>query len=300
VRAIHRLAVATAAATFLLLLIGGLVNPTGSSLACPDYPLCHGHAFPIMKGGVLFEHSHRLAALTVILLTCTLASLLWEKRMGRLGLAALATIYVQAALGGITVLLKLPHIVSIAHLGVSMIVFCWMIYLAVRTREGRSPAVLPSVARALVVIATAGVYVQIVLGAVVRHTGAWAACLTEIPFCGGGKLWPTDLPWYARLQMAHRIFGTVVALVVIAAAILVVRATKGWPRVLAILASVLVLVQILLGALAVTSFRGLPQVEAHLGTGAALLATMWLLTLSTRRAALTAPAAIPDGEAAAA
>jgi heme A synthase len=58
-------AIATAVATFLLLLIGGLVNPTGSSLACPDWPLCHGSAFPEMTGGVFFEHSHRLAATTV-------------------------------------------------------------------------------------------------------------------------------------------------------------------------------------------------------------------------------------------
>src|SRR3954469_19725953 len=66
---IHRFAVATAAATYLLILIGGLVHGTGSSLACPDWPTCYGTFMPKMEGGVLVEHSHRLAAVTVAVLT---------------------------------------------------------------------------------------------------------------------------------------------------------------------------------------------------------------------------------------
>src|SRR3954447_15854474 len=71
---IHRFAVATAAATYLLILIGGLVHGTGSSLACPDWPTCYGTFMPKMEGGVLVEHSHRLAAGTVVLLTLVLAT----------------------------------------------------------------------------------------------------------------------------------------------------------------------------------------------------------------------------------
>jgi heme A synthase len=49
----HRLAKLAAAATFVLLVIGGTVNPTGSSLACPEPTLvCHGQLFPPMVGGV--------------------------------------------------------------------------------------------------------------------------------------------------------------------------------------------------------------------------------------------------------
>src|SRR4051812_27089792 len=57
--------------TLLLILAGGVVHTTGSSLACPDWPLCYGQVFPEMTGGVLFEHSHRLIASAVT--TCTLA-----------------------------------------------------------------------------------------------------------------------------------------------------------------------------------------------------------------------------------
>src|SRR5436853_2420373 len=72
-RGIHRLAAATAAATFALLFVGGLVTSTGSGLAVPDWPLSFGRFFPPMVGGVLFEHGHRLAATLVGCLTVVLA-----------------------------------------------------------------------------------------------------------------------------------------------------------------------------------------------------------------------------------
>ena len=73
---VHRFAVATAIATYLLILIGGLVHGTGSSLACPDWPTCYGTLMPKMEGGVLVEHSHRLAAAMVVLMTLVLAVML--------------------------------------------------------------------------------------------------------------------------------------------------------------------------------------------------------------------------------
>src|SRR5678816_4761632 len=81
----HRLAQLAAAATFVLLVIGGTVNPTGSSLACPEPTLvCHGQLFPPMVGGVLYEHGHRLAAMTVGLLQiCLTILLLLDRPMRR-------------------------------------------------------------------------------------------------------------------------------------------------------------------------------------------------------------------------
>ena len=42
------LALITIAITFILLNLGGYVHNTGSSLACPDWPLCYGQFFPKM------------------------------------------------------------------------------------------------------------------------------------------------------------------------------------------------------------------------------------------------------------
>ena len=117
-RVVHRFAVATAVATYLLILIGGLVHGTGSSLACPDWPTCYGSLMPKMEGGVLVEHSHRLAAGTVVILTLALATMLSVSRAPALrplrpfGWLAVGLVVVQALLGGITVKLRLPTPIS--------------------------------------------------------------------------------------------------------------------------------------------------------------------------------------------
>src|SRR3954471_22746214 len=105
----HRLAKLAAGATFLLLVIGGTVNPTGSSLACPEPTfVCHGQLFPPMVGGVLYEHGHRLAAMTVGFLQIALTLLLFHRRRTRLAFGLVGMILAQGALGAITVGFKLP------------------------------------------------------------------------------------------------------------------------------------------------------------------------------------------------
>src|SRR3954468_11776851 len=94
----HRIAKLAAGATFILLVIGGTVNPTGSSLACPEPTLvCHGQLFPPMVGGVLYEHGHRLAAMTVGLLQIALTLLIWQRRpaLRRLGWILLGLVIAQ-------------------------------------------------------------------------------------------------------------------------------------------------------------------------------------------------------------
>jgi len=137
---VHRFAILTAAATFLLILIGGLVHGTGSSLACPDWPTCYGTMMPKMEGGVAVEHSHRLAAGTVVVLTLLLATLLARsarpehRSLRRVGWLAVALVFAQALLGGITVLLRLPTPVSTLHTATSLLFFSTTLYLAARTR----------------------------------------------------------------------------------------------------------------------------------------------------------------------
>ena len=98
----------TAAAGFLLVIAGGLVTSTGSGLAVPDWPLSYGTLFPPMVGGIRFEHSHRVIAATVGLMTLVLT--LWvlfadrRRWVRRLAIAALALVVLQGLLGGLTVL----------------------------------------------------------------------------------------------------------------------------------------------------------------------------------------------------
>src|SRR5512137_1528314 len=103
---LHRFAVFTAIATLGLLGIGGLVTSHGAGMAVPDWPNTYGYNmffFPISQwvGGIFYEHTHRLAASGVGLLTVILALWLYGRRarpVMRWGGALLLLLGVGAAL----------------------------------------------------------------------------------------------------------------------------------------------------------------------------------------------------------
>jgi heme A synthase len=274
----NRLAIATAVATFVLLIVGSLVHGTGSSLACPDWPLCHGALFPKMENGVEFEHSHRLAATTVGLMTVILAAMLArrERRLRWLGLAAAFLVVFQGALGGITVLYKLPRAISIAHLAASMCFFSLTISIALRTAPSL-PRVPPAIAalRRSIGVAWGVVLGQMVLGGLVRHTASGLACL-DVPLCHQ-SLWPAAAP--EKVQMIHRLGAVVAGAVVLAVALRVRRLAKkeAWLRQLALAPIVLVVLQIGLGVASVLSLLDLAVITLHLAVGAALLGSLAFL-----------------------
>ena len=284
---LRRFAIVTASLTFVLLLMGGLVHNTRSSLACPDWPLCFGQVFPKMQGGVLVEHSHRLVAATVTMLALALMIGCWrraraigDRRLGWLGTAAFGLVLVQAVLGGITVLLRLPTLVSTAHLAVSQLFFVSLIYVAFRAHDDvRAP--LPAKVQRMTLWGGILVYAQMIIGALMRHLGAGLAC-TDVPLCQG-KLWPTDVPPNVTLHVVHRLFALVVFGHLVGMAIVVVRnsSSRGL-KALAIAAPLLAVVQITLGILSVTTFLDVVPVTAHLGVAAAILADCVVLHVVSR------------------
>ena len=110
----HRVALVLACATFPLLFIGGLVTSKGAGLAVPDWPTTFGYnmfLYPWSKmvGNIFYEHSHRLVASFVGLLTIALAVTFWLREprawLRWLGLGALGLVIVQGVLGGLRVVL---------------------------------------------------------------------------------------------------------------------------------------------------------------------------------------------------
>ena len=279
-RTLTVLAVAGAVATWALLLVGCLVHGTGSSLACPDWPLCFGSALPKMENGVQYEHSHRLVATAVGLLTIALAVLLHRRRAedprgARLGYLAVGLVCWQGTLGGITVLLRLPLLVTMAHLTTSMVFFCLMTLIAIRRvgkvgksdDAGKGEEALATL-RPWVGVAAAGTLLQIILGGLVRHTASGLACF-GIPLCNG-ELWPSH--YGAHLHMTHRLFAVALGTFVVGVAVAVRRRAPGTLVArLALGAIALVLVQITLGVLSVYSLLALLPVTLHLGVAALLL-----------------------------
>ena len=176
-KALHRFAQATAALAFFVLFAGGMVTSTGSGLAVPDWPLSYGRYMPEMIGGVFFEHGHRMIAGIVALMTWALGIGVWfrePRRWVRVTAAAAALLIVlQAVLGGITVLYGLPPQVSIAHACLGQVLFCALAAIA----QATSPAYIDALSAAqgriwrLGACAVGAVFIQLVLGAVMRHTG---------------------------------------------------------------------------------------------------------------------------------
>jgi heme A synthase len=241
-----------------------LVTSTGSALAVPDWPLAFGQWFPKMEGGVLYEHGHRMIAGTVGLLTLVLVIWQWreEPRLAvrNFGQAALAMVILQAALGGLTVLYRLPVPVSVGHACLGQVFFTTLVCIAVMTG---TPATRPSGGKRtrlqrLGLLTVAFVFIQLVFGAYLRHTGK---------------------------GLHPHLLGAV--LVVIHIPLLVKRFLKDMPghpalRWVAGAMPVLILIQVVLGYY---SWKTGPilATTAHVAIGALLLAGSAVLTMQAFR-----------------
>ncbi|MFW5877022.1 MAG: COX15/CtaA family protein [Myxococcota bacterium] len=284
---VARLAVTIAVLTVGLMGLGGAVHATGSSLACPDWPLCHGQLMPAMVGGVALEHSHRLLASLVAVLTIWLVFITHRRRfeaprVAQLAWVALGLVAVQAVLGGVTVLLELSTAASTLHLAVSMLFLTTLVLLASMAaraipERGGGGLSVPRTLRSLVAIAWVALFVQIVLGGLVRHTGAAMACGRDPWLCLGDP-WPA-FP-LARLQMIHRFGALVTAGVVLWVGRGVFRATRHRAvRRLAALGVGLVLAQIGLGVWSVSGALPVSAVTSHLVVAALLLVVLTHLAI---------------------
>jgi cytochrome c oxidase assembly protein subunit 15 len=180
---LHRFALFTAAATFLLIIAGALVTSNDAGLSVPDWPLSYGQLMPPMIGGIFYEHGHRMIASFVGLLTIILAVWLWrvEERgwVKKLGWAALGAVVAQGVLGGLTVLFLLPTVISVGHACLAQLFFSMTVSLALVTSPGwragvRGPAAADEGSpplRSLCLAANAAIFAQLMLGAAFRHKG---------------------------------------------------------------------------------------------------------------------------------
>ena len=183
---LHRLARLTAGATFLLIVIGGIVTSTDSGLAVPDWPTTFGYnmfLYPLseMVGGILYEHSHRLMGSLVGILTVSLFIFLLVKDSRKwlkwIGLAALIAVIVQGVLGGLRVT-QINRSLAIVHACLAQAFFALLCGIAWFTSrdwwQDRRDTLISAAQklRRLSLITTGLIYMQLIFGAVLRHTGS--------------------------------------------------------------------------------------------------------------------------------
>jgi heme a synthase len=266
----HRLIAAAVGPLTALLAVLVLRRAKQGLLAIPLGALCTLILGAAFWAAYLKHQSGDLPAAGVVLVALGYAGIAGvvaqvRETDGKLAIAALGVVGFQALLGGVTVLYRLPTLVLVMHLGTSMLFLSLMTVVALRV-EGAAKMIAP---RGLLWLTAAGVYLQIILGATVRHTGAGLVC-TDLPFCRGA-LWPTDVHPMVHLHMAHRAFAFVVLALVAVSSWRIARTATGAVRALAIAAPVLVLVQITLGIATILTFKDLVPLTAHLLVGALLL-----------------------------
>ena len=319
---LHRFVVATAVATFLLLGSGGLVTSHEAGMSVPDWPNTYDYnmfAFPYSKwvGGIFYEHTHRLLASGIGLLTTVLAFWLWCKDARRwmrwLGVLAFVLVALQGVLGGLRVTLHMDKL-GIVHGALAQLFFVLICALALFTsrwwqNDGRdAPPSVPNLndeaaqqrgptmqsLKWLVLFTTILIFLQLMLGATMRHQHAGLA-IPDFP-AAYGKIWPdTSAAAVARynadrmevisenpitafqiiLQMVHRMVALAIFIGV------AVCAWQAWRQLgkkdaltrLALFWLALIAVQIALGAWTIWSNKAADVATAHVLIGALALVT---------------------------
>jgi heme a synthase len=176
---VHRFAIFVVCWTILLLIAGALVTSNEAALSVPDWPLSYGTLTPPMVGGIRYEHSHRVIAGVLGLLSVVLAVWVWAKDERRwlrwFSVIAVAGIAAQAVLGGEVVRQLLHYWLPVAHACFAQIVFAALLSIAVFTsrwwisdqpqlEDTGSPSI-----HALAIANAAVIYLQVILGAGFRH-----------------------------------------------------------------------------------------------------------------------------------
>jgi len=297
----HRFTVVVACLAFLLVIAGGLVTSNNAGLAVPDWPTSFGNWFKAhMVGGVKYEHTHRLIAECVGLLTIVVAVWTWlvdQRRWMRwLTIGAVAGVLFQGILGGLTVLELTPPVISTAHAAVGQTMFCVLAAIAVFTSRSwlfepeekiSKKEARPLLRHSWMLIGF--LYLQLILGAAFRHVWTkWGPT--------AAKRWPAQKIIHAFLY-PHILNALFVAGLVLYVSLRVITKHSRIPHLRrpAVALLVLLILQLLLGVAAYVTrvILGVDELQptanlvattvAHVGTGALMLAATVILTIQAYR-----------------
>jgi cytochrome c oxidase assembly protein subunit 15 len=293
-----------------------MVTSKGVGLAVPDWPTTFGYnmfLFPVSKwiGGVLFEHTHRLIASTVGLLTVVLALWLWRTEdrpwVKTLGLVAVAAVILQGILGGLRVTM-LKDQIGIFHACLAQAFLGLIVFIAIVTTEfWRSLASMDvdpkkfAPIKAVAIATTIAIYAQLALGATMRHQHKDLAIL-DFPTANGAWIPDTSPTALAKinawrdaralsdvdafqiwLQMAHRFLAILIGIAVIAFCVRVAKDGSHLTalRRLSIWWVALFFLQFSLGAWTIWSNKAADVATTHVAVGAIMLSfgvSAWALS----------------------
>jgi heme A synthase len=295
--AFRRLVLATAAATFVLIIVGGVVRVSDSGLGCGPggsglhgWPFCKGNVVPGVDLNSVIEYTHRALAGAVSIMIVALVVMSWRRYRDYLGITVglLILILAQAGLGGATVEDNLEPGYVAAHLGLAMLLLGGLLYLWRATLRTAPISGGPHL-RAIAIAASVAVFCTIVAGGYMAGTqkygrpdyqlgdGAHHACGTQFPGCNGGFM-PFGESRLVNIHLTHRAFMYLASILVITLVVLALRRRVAVPYAWALVG--LLFAQILVGALNVWISKEYEWLIAlHLALGTLLWATTLSFTL---------------------
>jgi heme A synthase len=299
----RRLVLATGIATFVLIIVGGVVRVSDSGLGCGPagsgfhgWPFCNGDVVPGMDLNTIVEYTHRVLAIVVGFMILAIFVQAWRRqREFMLPAAALLVLVIaQGALGGATVEENLEEVYVAAHLCLAMLLLGLLLYLYRRVSGAPATEGGPRL-RALSIAASVAVLCTIVAGGYMAGTqnygrpdyqlgdGAHHACGKEFPSCNGDFM-PFGQARLVDIHLTHRAFMYVTTLLALLLVALAVRRRPS-PEVVRWawgIAAVLLL-QVLVGALNVWLDEYETLIVLHLALGTLLWSASLGLTLQLYR-----------------
>ena len=285
---LHRYTILVVLVTLILIYAGGLVTTIGAGLAVPDWPLSFGSLNPSewwKQPMVREEHGHRLIGATVGLLTLVLCIWLhfhghrkWLKMTGYL---ALASVVVQGILGGLRVIQQNIYF-AMVHACLAQAFFCILIAIFWGTsrkwHESEQEKIRPNFSNVtLPTWVCISVYIQLIIGSIMRHSGAGMSIPT-FPSVFGGVL-PPVWTFEIGIHYFHRVWALVVFGLIIMLVVKSIQSYGYWPKLAATTALLLTMVQIFIGAAIILSGRGIFLTTLHVVIGALILAATFTCAL---------------------
>jgi heme A synthase len=303
---VRKLALATLVATFVLIIVGGVVRVSDSGLGCGPagsgfhgWPFCNGDVVPGVDLNSIVEYTHRVLAVVVGFMMLALVVMAWRRyREYRFVTGALLVLVAaQGALGGLTVEENLEEAYVAAHLGLAMLLLGLLLYLY-RSLSGVEPEDGGPRIRVLSIAATALVFCTIVAGGYMAGTqnygradyqlgqGAHHACGRQFPTCNGDFM-PFGKAELVDIHLTHRAFMYLASILVLALVVTALRRGVATRYAWALLG--LLGLQILVGALNVWLEEYELLILLHLALGTLLWATSLGMTLQLSPARERAP-----------
>lgn len=202
----YKLQFGLCATLFFLVVLGAGVRIAHAGLSCPDWPLCFGQMIPPFNTQVFLEWFHRLIAGSVGVIALGSSLYIWTKKempssVKKLAGLSLIIFFIQAWLGGQTVIQLLKTEIVTAHLIGGYSLFAVNVLILFRLRRSQNIEESSPFKRLLFLLLLIA-FGQAILGALVSSHYGGLACGSEFPTCNG--TWIPSLEGIIGIHFVHR------------------------------------------------------------------------------------------------